>query len=63
MLGLPELTNDMSVSGSEKSPWPFAFKPLPLLMKGDLIDSSFKLLRGLNAAALLPAKYIAYIYI
>jgi hypothetical protein len=53
MLGLPELTNDMSDSPSEKSAWDFAFEALPPLLKGDLTDSS-SILRGLNGS-LLPA--------
>jgi hypothetical protein len=67
VLGLPELTNDMSVSDSEKSAWvAFAFKPLLPLAKGDLTDSSSEL-RGVNAALFAAfiyiVIYIIYIYI
>ena len=36
MLGLPELTKDISVSGTESSPYDFPVKPL--LVNGDLFS-------------------------
>jgi len=38
MLALPELTNDISLSGTESSPYDFPFKPL--LVNGDLFSEA-----------------------
>jgi len=40
MLALPELTNDISLSGTESSPYDFPFKPL--LVNGDLFSEAKK---------------------
>ena len=42
ILGLPELTKDISVSGTESSPYDFPVKPL--LVNGDL----FSVAKGLS---------------
>lgn len=43
MLALPELTNDMSDSGTDSSPYDL---PLPLLVKGDLFFFFLSFIHG-----------------
>ena len=46
MLALPELTNDISLSGTESSPYDFPFKPL--LVNGDLFSEAKNLMSVLQ---------------
>ena len=41
MLGLPELTNDMSQSGTDISPYDLPFAALPLV-NGDLLENQVR---------------------